>query len=776
MNNYRGRLQMRRRTQRYYKRPRLGQTRESSSILKEDYLQIAYYLYFLTKGIDDIPMSLISFICNLVRESNNYDKAKSILSTEIATLEKNHILQLREDCYQQQNPNGFEITTVFDDTNISFKYTIDKQINSKYSLIGNYIDLQLDIYRVIACTEDNYLADIIGKIFLFKEGTNKIMSVATKKTIFSTNKVNFLIEKVGLSKLEALFLLVQFRFINVRLLDGLSEDYCGTKESLMCDILQISTSEYRKLIRADQNLKAYGFIDEENFINEDFIDCILDQSLEPFFADFLKPLDCSDAFEASSFAVPQETTKIMQNLINRQESSSILLYGKPGSGKTQYAKMLAKNSGCKVYLYKNENEVGLNNNLIGRLNCYLSIKQRDSIIIIDEADKVLQTLNFNLFKVTPTASKGTVNKMLEENKNKSIWIINHTAQLDESTRRRFTMSYKFSDMPVSILRSITRDKLKPLSLSEPLEESLLSLFDRFSVTGASISNIVKTIDSLKEEDDATLIRSVKTVLEENAKLLDGNTSRMRDTVSKAYDPTVINTSISAEKIINMVENAIKFSERNYGCESGIRMLFYGVSGTGKTELVRYISEKLNKKITLKRASDILGSYVGDNEHHIKEAFEEAAQNGNILLFDEADSFFANRADAKHSWERTTTNEFLTQMEEFPGIVICTTNLKNIMDPAMIRRFNIMVEFKALKQEGISTLLGTYFADYNFTQEQVNKIASSNTATPGDFGALSSRIRFMDKDDISSQFITEQLCEIQKDKNNVITKKVGFLVE
>ena len=99
------------------------------------------------------------------------------------------------------------------------------------------------------------------------------------------------------------------------------------------------------------------------------------------------------------------------------------------------------------------------------------------------------------------------------------------------------------------------------------------------------------------------------------------------------------------------------------------MLFYGLSGTGKTELARYIAEKLNKKICLKRVSDIMSPYVGENEQNIAKAFSEAEASGDVLLFDEADSFFSNRQDAVRSWERTLVNEFLTQMEEFNGILI-----------------------------------------------------------------------------------------------------------
>ena len=117
------------------------------------------------------------------------------------------------------------------------------------------------------------------------------------------------------------------------------------------------------------------------------------------------------------------------------------------------------------------------------------------------------------------------------------------------------------------------------------------------------------------------IELVKNVLEANSSLVFGK-KKMRDSVNDSYNLDILNTSIPACEIVEMIENAIVNKEESFGTPDGIRMLFYGLSGTGKTELARYISEKTGKKLLLKRASDIMGKYVGDIEQNIKEAFEE----------------------------------------------------------------------------------------------------------------------------------------------------------
>ena len=197
--------------------------------------------------------------------------------------------------------------------------------------------------------------------------------------------------------------------------------------------------------------------------------------------------------------------------------------------------------------------------------------------------------------------------------------------------------------------------------------------------------------------------------------------------------------------------------------------------TGLTEEEK---EKFQREIQLELVEgagpDILGMYVGESEKNIRQAFEEAERTNSILLFDEADSFFADRNNAQHSWERTMVNEFLTQMEEFKGILICTTNLKHIMDSAMQRRFHFCVEFKPLEKSGIQTMLEKYFPEYGFTKDEIKTLEASGSITPGDFGSLSSRIRFMNQDKVNSSVITKELIDLQKEKKNgSFCQKMGF---
>ncbi len=98
-----------------------------------------------------------------------------------------------------------------------------------------------------------------------------------------------------------------------------------------------------------------------------------------------------------------------------------------------------------------------------------------------------------------------------------------------------------------------------------------------------------------------------------------------------------------------------------------------------------------------------------------------------------------------------------------------------MDPAMLRRFHITVDFKALKKDGIEKLLYKFFKDYEFEGKLVSRLCEYNSVTPGDFGRLSDVIKFMDPEEVTAEYIIEQLCDIQEEKGGDCArgKKIGF---
>lgn len=128
---------------------------------------------------------------------------------------------------------------------------------------------------------------------------------------------------------------------------------------------------------------------------------------------------------------------------------------------------------------------------------------------------------------------------------------------------------------------------------------------------------------------------------------------------------------------------------------GVRALFVGESGTGKTLAASYIATCLAAPLYRVDLSAVMNKYIGESEKNLAQLLDYAAAADVVLLFDEADALFGSRSDGQETGERFAnmlTNFLLTRMETHPGIVILTTNSRERIDNAFTRRLDVIVEF------------------------------------------------------------------------------------
>ena len=186
-----------------------------------------------------------------------------------------------------------------------------------------------------------------------------------------------------------------------------------------------------------------------------------------------------------------------------------------------------------------------------------------------------------------------------------------------------------------------------------------------------------------------------------------------------------------------------------------------------------MAKELGKPLIVKRASDLLGKYVGENEKNIADAFNEAKQKNGVLLFDEVDSFLNDRTNAVRSWEITSVNEMLTQMESFEGIFIASTNLMGNIDSAAIRRFDAKIEFGYMTSAQTENLFDQSVKRLGLVSDTIwiKKASNLTQLTPGDFAAVTRRNKFAPIE--SAQELYEKLkyeCAMKKDSKS---KQIGF---
>ena len=128
---------------------------------------------------------------------------------------------------------------------------------------------------------------------------------------------------------------------------------------------------------------------------------------------------------------------------------------------------------------------------------------------------------------------------------------------------------------------------------------------------------------------------------------------------------------------------------------GISALFEGASGTGKTMAAEVLAAELDLDLYRIDLSQVVSKYIGETEKNLRRVFDAAEAGGAILLFDEADALFGRRSEVKDSHDRYANIEvsyLLTRMEAYRGLAILTTNAKDAIDGAFMRRLRFVVRF------------------------------------------------------------------------------------
>lgn len=128
---------------------------------------------------------------------------------------------------------------------------------------------------------------------------------------------------------------------------------------------------------------------------------------------------------------------------------------------------------------------------------------------------------------------------------------------------------------------------------------------------------------------------------------------------------------------------------------GISALFSGPSGTGKTMAAEALAGALSIDLYRVDLSEVVSKYIGETEKNLSRIFDTAERGGVVLLFDEADALFGKRTELRDSHDRYANQEvayLLQRMEDYRGLAILTTNMRDSMDAAFLRRIRFMVHF------------------------------------------------------------------------------------
>lgn len=159
------------------------------------------------------------------------------------------------------------------------------------------------------------------------------------------------------------------------------------------------------------------------------------------------------------------------------------------------------------------------------------------------------------------------------------------------------------------------------------------------------------------------------------------------------------TSVLREIVAHVRQRATVHQEWGFGATLrrglGVTAMFAGGSGTGKTLAAEVMAKELGLDLFVIDLSQVVSKYIGETEKNLRRVFDAAERGGALLLFDEADALFGKRSEVKDSHDRYANLEvsyLLMRMEAYRGLAILTTNMKNALDTAFLRRIRFVVDF------------------------------------------------------------------------------------
>ena len=555
----------------------------------------------------------------------------------------------------------------------------------------------------------------------------------------------------------------------------------------------------KKALRHGGSLKKYGLIENDFRMVAQISSFLNGLSEKPLTDNFYRKYSGKSVALDEHINISQHI-EVLETLIRNcgyKDHVNILLYGTPGTGKTEFCRSLSRHLCRDIYEVNTASPdertcTGTRFRLTALHACLNTVKLGKSIIMIDEADEILNggSISSALFGGSlRNAEKDILNDYIDNNPGIYFWITNHYKNIEESTRRRFDYSIEFKKLTVQQRVRIWKSCIHKYGLDNDFDScEIAMLAPKYDInTGGielAVRNYKRFTKGMKQQ------KKHKDKNEIIAKILNTHISLLSEGRKKNDSPKPISCysikglSIKGSIPLNQSLSILKaFSERDYSIDRNLddlrnmNALLFGPPGTGKTEFAKYIAVETGKRLLSKKGSDLLSMWVGGTEHNIRDAFMEAETEGSILFIDEADGLFTERADARiKRWEITQVNELLSNMEEFKGILICATNFKKNMDAASIRRFNIKIEFDYLELEGKKIFFNRFLGD--LSRKELNKheleiLGNIDFLTPGDFKIVRQKNMFLPRNKVSNLSILNELQIEVSYKNTLDLERIGF---
>lgn len=456
---------------------------------------------------------------------------------------------------------------------------------------------------------------------------------------------------------------------------------------------------------------------------------------------------------------------ICSSLATPRNGVNILLWGSPGTGKTELALALAKAKNAHIFEVPATEVDGGPCTKKERMLSYglaqkLLSKYQRALLLFDEVEDVFTEPEKE--ERGGIGNKAWWTRALETNGIPCIWITNDVRSIDPAYLRRFDLIVNMEPLPQESRKKLLLDKTREHKVSEPVVDALSK---NQHLTAASIERICNVLEYAQVDKDHYQQHLVEQ-LEASYKAMREPLHIKTEAKEFDYQCSYINCDQKVSEIVKALEHV-----------EGARLLMYGPPGVGKTEWAKELANTLGLGLLEKSCSDVFSPLLGSTEKNLADIFSEAQKTKSILLLDEVDSFLRSRELDSRQWEVTQVNELLIQLEKFTGFVICTTNRIENLDPAAVRRFDFKLKFGLLQPDTVVKISQETLRKKGktITEEQRRALNKMQGLSLGDFKIALRRLRLRKSEWEAEELISELNAE-QMAKHQVGTSKpIGFVI-